>query len=190
MSAALPGTASIARNPAHVSFAPLAAADLPLLHAWLNASHVIAGYSRVHTTPEDVAAKYGPRIAGTEPVRGYVASVAGRPLGYVQVYRVADFPDYAAVVGEFERAMAIDVLIGEVEYTGRGLGPRVIAAAVAELVFPMSDADCCIATPRADNTASLRAFAKAGFALVRSIRTAQGDTEMLMARTRPSSRAA
>lgn len=185
MSAALPGTAAIARNPAHVSFAPLAEADLPLLHAWLNASHVIAGYSRVHTTPGDVAAKYGPRIAGTVPVRGYIASVAGRPLGYVQAYRVADFPDYAALVGEFGRAMAIDVLIGEVEYTGRGLGPRVIAAAVSELVFPASDADCCIATPRADNTASLRAFAKAGFALVRSIRPAQGDAEMLMARTRP-----
>ncbi len=186
MSAALPGAAAVARNPARVAFAPLAEADLPLLHAWLNAPHVIAGYSRVHTTPEDVAAKYGPRIAGTVPVRGYIASVAGRPLGYVQVYRVADFPDHAALVGEFGRAMAMDALIGEVEYTGRGLGPRVIAAAAAELVFPGSDADVCIATPRADNTASLRAFAKAGFALVRSIRTAQGDAEMLMALPRPT----
>jgi len=185
MSAVLPGTAPTAHNPARVSFAPLAAADLPLLHAWLNASHVIAGYSRVHTTPEDVAAKYGPRIAGTDPIRSYIASVAGRPLGYVQVYRVADFPDDAAVAGEYAHAMAIDVLIGEVEYTGRGLGPRVIAAAVAELVFATSDADCCVATPRADNTASLRAFAKAGFTLVRSIRTAQGDSEMLMSRSRP-----
>lgn len=179
-----------AGNPAHVRFAPLAEADLPLLHAWLNTPHVIAGYSRVHTTPEDVAAKYGPRIAGAVPVRGYIASVGGRPLGYVQTYRVADFPDYAAIVGEFDRAVAIDALIGEVEYTGRGLGPRVIAAAVAELVFPRAEADCCIATPRADNTASLRAFAKAGFALVRSIRTAEGDAEMLMARERASSRPA
>jgi aminoglycoside 6'-N-acetyltransferase len=184
MSAGLPRTAPVAGNPARVTFAPLAEADLPLLHAWLNASHVIAGYSRVHTTAGDVAAKYGPRIAGTVPVRGYIASVALRPLGYVQVYRVADFPDYAAVVGEFERAMAIDALIGEVEYTGRGLGPRVIAAAVAELVFPASDSDCCIATPRADNTASLRAFAKAGFALVRNVRSADGDAETLMARAR------
>jgi len=185
MSTVLPNASPVAGNPARVSFAPLVEGDLPLLHAWLNASHVIAGYSRVHTTPGDVAAKYGPRIAGTVPVRGYIASVAGRPLGYVQVYRVADFPDYAAIVGEFERAMAIDALIGEVEYTGRGLGPRVIAAAVGELVFPVSEADRCIATPRADNTASLRAFAKAGFLLVRSIRSTDGDAEMLMARARP-----
>ena len=47
---------------------------------------------------------------------------------------------------------------------------------------------CCIATPRADKTASLRAFAKAGFALVRSIRTADGDVEMLMARNRDAVR--
>lgn len=186
----MPGPAQAAGNPAHVQFAPLAAADLPLLHAWLNAPHVVAGYSRVHTTPEDVAAKYGPRIAGTDPIHSYIASVAGRPLGYVQTYRVADFPDYAASLGEFGGAVAIDVLIGEVEYTGRGLGPRVIAAAVAELVFPTSDAEACVATPRADNTASLRAFAKAGFTLVRSIRTAQGDAEMLMVRKRISSRPA
>ncbi len=184
MSAAIPSSARVTGNPANVRFAPLTDIDLPLLHAWLNAAHVIAGYSRVHTTPEDVAAKYGPRISGTVSVRGYIASVAGRPLGYVQTYRIADFPDYAALVGEFDRAVAIDVLIGEVEYTGRGLGPRVIAAAVAELVFPSSEANACIATPRADNTASLRAFAKAGFALVRSIRTAEGDAEMLMVRRR------
>ena len=184
MTLAMPRPARAAANPAHVRFAPLAAVDLPLLHAWLNAPHVVAGYSRVSSTPEDVAAKYGPRIAGTEPIHGYIASVAGRPLGYVQTYRIADFPDYAASLGDYPRAVAIDVLIGDVEYTGRGLGPRVIAAAVAEIVFPASDADVCIATPRADNTASLRAFAKAGFALVRSIRTAQGDTELLMARNR------
>jgi aminoglycoside 6'-N-acetyltransferase len=184
MSVATQAPSPVAGNPAYVRFAPLAEIDLPLLHTWLNAAHVIAGYSRVHTTPEDVALKYGPRIAGTAPIRSYIASVAGRPLGYVQTYHVADFPDYAAVVGEFDRAVAIDVLIGEVEYTGRGLGPRVIAAAVAELVFPQSTADACIATPRADNTASLRAFAKAGFTLVRSIRTAEGDAEMLMVRPR------
>jgi RimJ/RimL family protein N-acetyltransferase len=188
MSLVMPSPARATGNPAHVRFAPLAAADLALMHAWLNAPHVVAGYSRVHTTPEDVAAKYGPRIAGTDPISSYIASVAGRPLGYVQTYRVADFTDYAATVGEYSDAVAIDVLIGEVEYTGRGLGPRIIAAAVAELVFPQSSAECCIATPRADNTASLRAFAKAGFALVRSIRTADGDVEMLMARNRDAAR--
>src|SRR5262249_33664125 len=101
MSLVMPSPARAAGNPAHVRFAPLEAADLPLLHTWLNAPHVVAGYSRVHTTPEDVAAKYGPRIAGTDRVRGFIASVAGRPLGYVQTYAVADFPDYAASVGEF-----------------------------------------------------------------------------------------
>jgi aminoglycoside 6'-N-acetyltransferase len=179
------GAPLVAGNLAHVRFAALAEADLPLLHGWLNAAHVVAGYSRVHSTPEDVAAKYGPRIAGTEPVQGYVASVEGHPLGYVQVYRVADFPDYAATVGEFADAVAIDVLIGEVEWTGRGLGPRVIAAAVEELVFPAHAAKRCIATPHAGNSASLRAFAKAGFVEVRRINAPGGDAEVLMERRRP-----
>ena len=101
-------------------FAPLAQDDLPLLHRWLNAPHVVAGYSRVPTTAEEIAAKYGPRIAGSEPVRGYVASVDGKPIGYVQVYRVADFPAYLAAVGDAGDDAAIDVLIGEIEYTGAG----------------------------------------------------------------------
>jgi RimJ/RimL family protein N-acetyltransferase len=180
-------TPPVAGNLAHVRFAPLSEADLPLLHGWLNAPHVVAGYSRVHTTPEDVAAKYGPRIAGTVPVRGFIASVDGRPIGYVQTHRVADFPDYAAAVGELPRAVAIDVLIGEVEYTHRGLGPRVIAAAVEELVWTSFDAASCVATPRADNTASLRAFTKAGFVLVRTIRTADGESELLLERRRGAS---
>ncbi len=180
MSAAI----SSAGNLAHVTFAPLGETDLALLHAWLNAPHVVAGYSRVSTSLEDVAAKYGPRITGEVPVRGFVASVVDHPMGYVQVYRVADFPDYAATVVDFDDAVAIDVLIGEIEYTRRGLGPRVIAAAVDEIVWASFAAPSCIATPRADNTASLRAFAKAGFALVRTIRTADGVPELLMERRR------
>lgn len=180
----MPVALTPAANLAHVTFAPLGEPDLPLLHAWLNAPHVVAGYSRVSTSREDVAAKYGPRITGEVPVRGFVASVADHPIGYVQVYRVADFPDYAATVVDFDDAVAIDVLIGEVEYTRRGLGPRVIAAAVDEIVWSSFTAASCIATPRADNTASLRAFAKAGFALVRTIRTADGVPELLMERRR------
>jgi RimJ/RimL family protein N-acetyltransferase len=178
---------SVAGNPAHVRFAALSEADLPLLHGWLNAPHVVAGYSRVATSPEDVVAKYGPRIAGTEPVRGFVAAVDERAIGYVQAWRVADFPVYAKAVGELPGAVAIDVLIGEVEYTRRGIGPRVIAAAVEEIVWMAFDAATCIATPRAGNTASLRAFAKAGFVLLRTIRTADGDSELLLERRRRAS---
>jgi RimJ/RimL family protein N-acetyltransferase len=180
----MPAVLSPAGNLAHVTFAPLGEADLPLLHGWLNAPHVVAGYSRVSTSREDVAAKYGPKITGEVPVRGFVASVVDHPIGYVQVYRVVDFPDYKAMVADFDDAVAIDVLIGEVEYTHRGLGPRVIAAAVDEIVWPSFAAARCIATPRADNTASLRAFGKAGFALVRTIRTADGVPELLMERRR------
>jgi len=167
-----------------VRFASLAEDDLPLLHRWLNAPHVVAGYSRVPTTAEEIAAKYGPRIAGSGPVRSYVAAVDGKPIGYVQVYRVADFPDYLAAVGDAGDDAAIDVLIGEVEYTGRGLGRRVIAAAVDEIVWPVFEARCCYACPRHDNMSSVRAFMKAGFRALRPIDVAGGERELLMQRER------
>ena len=82
-------------------------------------------------------------------MRGYVAAADGKPIGYVQVYRVADFPAYLAAVGDAGDDAAIDVLIGEIEYTGRGLGRRVIAAAVEEIVWPVFAARRCYACPAA-----------------------------------------
>lgn len=180
------GDASARADQWRVRFTPLAEADLPLLHRWLNAPHVVAGYSRVPTTAEEIAAKYGPRIAGSEPVRGYVAAVDGKPIGYVQVYRVADFPDYRAAVGDGSDDAAIDVLIGEIEYTGRGLGRRVIVAAVEEIVWPVFGARNCYACPRHDNLSSVRAFTKAGFRALRPIDVANGERELLMQRARPA----
>jgi len=151
-----------------IAFRPLALADLPALVSWQHAPHVAPWF------PErlDLAAaerKYGPRIAGQSPTRVHVASVGGQDCGFLQHYRVADYPAYAAATGE-PAAVGIDYAIGVQTLTGRGLGPQLIWAYLRDVVLPAHPAVCrAVASPDVANGRSLRALEKAGFVRTREI---------------------
>jgi len=55
-------------------------------------------WGRDGVTFEAVVDKYGPRIAGDHPTCCYLILYEQRPIGYIQTYRIADYPDYAACV--------------------------------------------------------------------------------------------
>jgi aminoglycoside 6'-N-acetyltransferase len=63
----------------------------------------------------------------------------------------------------------VDLLIGEDELAGRGLGPRILEAFVNDLVFARAGTHACIATVEEPNRRSWRAFEKAGFRRVRDV---------------------
>ena len=46
-------------------------------------------------TAQRVAAAYGPDIDGTTPTRMWVVEVNGRSIGFVQDYRIRDYPEFA-----------------------------------------------------------------------------------------------
>jgi RimJ/RimL family protein N-acetyltransferase len=152
-------------------------ADLPDLVAWQHAPHAAAWF------PEslDLAAaerKYGPRIAGLSPTKVHVVLVDGQPCGFLQHYRVADYPQYAAATGKPE-AIAIDYAIGVEELTGRGLGPQLIWAYLRDIVRPAHPtAQVAVASPDVANSRSIRALEKAGFVQAGQIAT-DGAPEML-----------
>src|SRR5439155_27134166 len=62
----------------------------------------------------------------------YVILVDGRAVGLIQTYVVADNPDWEAIVQVGPGVAGVDILIGEEELTGRGLGPQVLAKFVEE----------------------------------------------------------
>jgi len=107
----------------------------------------------------------------------YIIVVDGAPAGYIQTFRIADWPAYwpsrKPYISE-PSAAGIDLLIGDKELTGRRLGTRVIQQFVREIVFIPPDVRACYADPAARNLASLGAFRKAGFADVGAIH-APGD---------------
>ena len=153
-----------------ITFRPLRRADLHRVRDWLNEPHVAAWWGAWSgpgglggaATTEQVEAKYGPSLDGAGPTHRFVILVDGSPVGLIQWYRLADFPDYAAAIGEADGA-GVDVFVGDAGRVGRGLGTAAIDHFVASVVFAQPGIGRCVAGPDVRNERSIRAFTNAGF---------------------------
>ena len=145
-----------------IGFRPLGRDDLGLMYEWLRRPHVRRWWDE-HATYADVARHYQPAIEGRRPTDLYLILLDDRPVGFIQTYLVADHPDFAALVGLGAGVAGIDLFVGEEELAGKGLGTDVLRAFVRDIVFAEPGTTACIADPDVRNTASIRAFEKAGF---------------------------
>lgn len=146
---------------------PLESDDLPLLALWLSRPHVEKWW-REPADPEMVGIKYGPMIDGSDPTAGFIVLHADQPVGFMQRYRFDDNPDWqrtvAAAIGTVAvNAAGIDYLIGIERQTGRGLGPQMIAALVADTWTAQPDIEAVVVDVLQENRASWRALERAGF---------------------------
>jgi len=92
-----------------VSFRPLVVDDLPLMHRWLATPHVRAWWHE-RLDLDGVRAKYMPGSEGIEPTHVFVIECA-RPIGWIQWYRWADYPEHAARLGaDVRREAPVDRL--------------------------------------------------------------------------------
>jgi RimJ/RimL family protein N-acetyltransferase len=151
-----------------IDFRRLTARDLPLLHEWLQREHVRRWWTD-RETYEEVVRHYLPAIEGREPTDLYLILLEDRPAGFIQTYRVSDHPEYRELVGVEDGVAGVDLFVGEPELTGRGFGSEVLSRFVLDVVFADPEIQACIADPDAENRASLRAFEKAGFRVVRQL---------------------
>ena len=165
-------------------FRPVRPDDLPLLHEWLQRPHVRRWWTD-RDTYEAVAARYLPAIEGSDPTDLHLALLDERPIGFLQTYLVDDYPEHAANVGAGEDAAGVDLLLADEELTGRGIGSEMLRRYVEEIVFARPETRCCVADPEAENVASVRAFEKAGFRVVREyVDPADGRPHALVRRDR------
>ena len=156
-----------------ITFRPLTEADFPLLRRWLAEPHV-ARWWHHDTTEEAVRRDFGPSVRGEEPGEDLIALLDGQPFGLLQRARIADYPDelaaWSAVVEVPDGAVMLDYLIGDPGMVGKGLGPRMIRAAVDAVWEECPDAPCVMIAVVATNRRSWRAVEKAGLR-----RVAEGD---------------
>jgi RimJ/RimL family protein N-acetyltransferase len=152
---------------AAISFRPLAIADLDLMHRWLNTDFVARWWTD-RRSREQVDAHYGPYIRGDEPTRSFIIQIGGADAGYIQTYRIRDWPDYARDVAIDEDAAGIDLFIIE-QHARRGFGPLVIRRFLDEVVFATMDVASCIIGPSEDNRNAIRAYEKAGFRYLKTV---------------------
>lgn len=145
-----------------IEFRPLTERDLPLLRSWLEREHVRLWW---RDPIEEELAKRLQRDATDE----YVVVIDGRPAGLIQTYLVAEYPEWGAIVGMEPGLAGVDLLVGEEDLVGRGLGPRVLAEFARDIVFARPGTVACVATVEEGNRRSWRAFEKAGFRHLRDV---------------------
>jgi aminoglycoside 6'-N-acetyltransferase len=153
---------------------PLGRDDFGLVVSWLAEPHV-AQWWGAPLTLAGVEKEFGPCIDGVDPTQVYIVSADGAALGLVQIYRLADNPDYERAVG-VDDAAGVDLLVGEAERLGHGVGPAIIRAAVELIWQRYGDVRYAMAGPSVRNTRSHRAFEKAGFEALRQV-TVPGEDE-------------
>lgn len=149
--------------PHEIRFRRLTEDDLDLMHRWLNTPHVMRWYSPGGRTRARVAEEYLPYIRGEKPTEPYLIMCGDTPIGYIQTYRINDWPDYARHIGVDDDTAGVDLFIGEPELIGRGLGPAAIRAFMRQVVFGSFGARECVIGPEVANGAAIRAYEKAGF---------------------------
>ena len=150
-------------NDLQVALRAASLGDLADLTRWRQQKHVYRWWvSEGEPTGERVAAQYAPDIDGRTPTRMWIAEVNGRSVGFVQDYRIGDYPEYALLAPDPE-ARGLDYAIGEPQWIGRGLGTRILWAWLVRAQHRFPGLTHCFAAPDHRNEASLRVLDKVGF---------------------------
>jgi RimJ/RimL family protein N-acetyltransferase len=171
-------------QPPAIAFRPLTDADLPLLHDWLSRPHVVEWWPGSPTLAE-VAAEFGPAIAGTVPLQCFIALADGTPIGFTQSYVPAGWHHEGWWLDEHDAGVrGIDQFLANAEQLGHGLGTAMVSTFVARLF-----ADPAVTRVQTDpapaNGRAIRCYEKAGFIAVREVDTPDGRA-LLMYRERPA----
>jgi aminoglycoside 6'-N-acetyltransferase len=137
--------------------------DLEDVVAWRSDPEVTRWWTPGELTDRaTIEAKYGERVDGLSPTRMWVVEINGRSVGFVQDYRIGDYPDYA-LLGPSRDAVGVDYAIGADQWRGKGLGQRVLWAWMRRARTRFPDATEYFAAPDHRNVASVRTLRKAGF---------------------------
>ncbi len=105
-------------------FRPLLLSDVPLMHQWFNLPHIKKFYSLREWTETEVLEKLKPYINGDKPVLGYMILISEKPIGYVQQYKITDYPWPNQNLSEeiIHHAAGMDLFIGDETLIGKGIG--------------------------------------------------------------------
>lgn len=142
------------------------AGDYRRMARWLSDPRVLEWYEG-RDRPQDersVAAKWGRRALGEDPVEACIILYRSEPIGYLQFYPVADAADYD--LDDATATWAIDLFIGEPPLWGHGIGSQLLRAVVRYLVRERGAARVVI-DPRLENRRAIRAYERPGFRRLR-----------------------
>ena len=160
--------------PGEITFARLTRAGLPLMQRWLNNDTVALWYgvgdeNKKYPTMDEVVGEYEENFVPDPKNHAFIIHLDGQPAGYIQCYRLGDYPDYAKTLDVDPNAWAIDIFIGEDDARSRGVGPRAIGRLLEEVIFSRPGVTTCYICPDPENKNAVRAYEKAGFTYVKTV---------------------
>lgn len=166
-----------------IPFRRLTAADLPMVHRWLNEPGVVRWWEGDDVSWDAVCRDYGP--GSEDPTEHWIASAGGREVGWVQCWAAEDESEEVAEwwrLGVHRTAAGIDYLVGDPADRGHGVGSAMIRAFVADVVFGLHPrwTQAC-AAPLEANVASWRSLEKAGFRFVAVVPDEHGPCRLMVA---------
>ena len=157
-----------------LTFRPLTAGDLALLHDWLSRPHVAEWWGGAPASLAEVEADYADTLAGAVAHWCYLALVRGTPVGFIQAYQPVAFHGEGWWLDEHDPGVrGIDQFLADAGQLGRGLGTAMVRAFVERLF-----ADPAVTRVQTDpdpaNRRAVRCYEKAGFRAAREVDTPDG----------------
>ncbi|QKV19819.1 GNAT family N-acetyltransferase [Oricola thermophila] len=146
-----------------IAFLPVTPDDYPMLRRWLEKPHMREWWGETETELGFIR----DMVEGRDPTRPFIFHVDGKPLGYIQAWRVGD-----ALAGGFDEeapwlhdlpadAVGVDLSIGDPENLSRGIGTAVLRKFLAILIE--EGHETIVIDPDEANRRAVRAYEKAGF---------------------------
>ncbi|GGU27478.1 GNAT family N-acetyltransferase [Lentzea flava] len=142
------------------SVRPLSQDDADLVAGWMNTPHVAAAWDQAWPR-QKWADELARQLAGDHSLP-CLASYDGRPVAYLEIYRVVR-DRLAAHYPAGSHDLGVHVAIGDPQDVGRGLGSALLRAVADGLLAADPECEQVVAEPNVLNLASQRAFRNAGF---------------------------
>ena len=157
-----------------ITFVRLTRGDLQTMHRWLNNPKVAEWYgvgddNHGYPAMAEVAAEYEENFVPDPKNEAFIIHLGGRPAGYIQCYRLGDYPDYAKELDVDPGAWAIDIFIGEDDAREQNVGSRAIELLLEGQIFSRPGVTTCFICPDPKNGRAIRAYEKAGFRYVKKV---------------------
>lgn len=145
------------------TFKSLSVADVPLMYQWFNLPHVQKFYSLRQWTEDQVLEKLKPYITGDKPVSGFIVLMNEKPIGYVQQYKISDYPwpnqNFSQAI--IDNAAGMDLFIGDEKACGKGIGSQIINEFIKRKIWLQFQ--YCIVDPDIRNIAAIKCYEKLNF---------------------------
>jgi RimJ/RimL family protein N-acetyltransferase len=152
--------------------------DLPTLLEWLQRPH-LAGWWEGCDSLEELKEEYLPLMDERPQTKGYIASLDGTSIGYIQSYVAMDAGDGWWAEERDPGVRGIDQFLADEGQLGRGIGTQMVRSFTA-LLFEDPAVTRIQADPSPQNERAIRCYEKAGFRKAGMIETPDGKAMLMV----------